>query len=119
MTREERSKFIHGYSKLLTGAWADEKAMAQLTSNPGAALQTAGLDVPSGVVVNVKTEMGTSGNLSDQVRLWESGLKSGSIGLYVPAAPQLSDSDLSDEQLESVAGGGDCCCCCCPCCSCT
>ena len=118
MTREERSKFIGGYSKVLTNAWADEKFMAQLKADPAGVLSQAGVSIPSGVRVNLKTNKEGDGGLDDQIRLYEEGLKSGSVDIYVPAEPQMGDGELSDSQLESIAGGGDCCCCCTPCCSC-
>jgi hypothetical protein len=119
MTREERSKFINGYSKVLTSAWADEKFMARLQADPGSVMKEAGVPIPAGVKVNLKTNMGGDGGLDDQIKLYEDGLKSGAVDIYVPAQPQMADGELSDTQLESIAGGSDCCCCCTPCCTCT
>ena len=119
MTREERSKFINGYSKVLTGAWADDKFMSRLKADPASVLNEAGVKVPAGVKINLKTQIAGEGGLDDQIKLWEEGLKKGAVDLYVPAQPQLGDGELSDQQLESIAGGGDCCCCCTPCCCCT
>ena len=119
MNRESRSKFIKAYSAVLTNAWADPKYLANLQANPASVLSTAGLAVPAGVKINIKTEKAGEGSLEDQMRLWESGLKSGSIDLFVPTTPQISEGELSSEQLEAVAGGSDCCCCCTPSCTCT
>jgi hypothetical protein len=118
MTREERSKFISGYSKALTTAWADDKYMSRLKSDPTGVLKEAGVPLPAGVKVNLKTNL-SDGGLDDQIKLFEDGLKKGSVDIYVPAQPQMGDGELSDQQLESIAGGGDCCCCCTPSCSCT
>ena len=118
MTREERSKFIDSYSKVLTQAWADPGYLKGLQANPVPTLNSAGVKVPAGVTVNIITKTAGEGTLEDQIRIWEEGLKKGSADLYVPAEPQLGDGELSDTQLEAIAGGADCCCTCTPCCSC-
>ena len=118
MTREERSKFIDAYSKVLTQAWADAEYLKTLQANPNRTLKAAGINVPDNVKVNIITKVAGQGTLEDQIRLFEDGLKKGSIDLYVPAEPQLGDGELSDTQLEAIAGGGDCCCTCTPCCCC-
>lgn len=118
MNREERSQFISAYSKVLTQAWADDKYMQKVKTDGAAALREAGLKLPGNVKVNVKGQ-GGSGTLEDQLKLYEQGVKSGSFDLYVPAQPAMKDGELSDTQLESIAGGADCCCSCTPCCTCT
>ena len=119
MNREQRSKFIAAYSKVLTTAWADDKYMAKLKADPAATLSAAGLAVPAGVKINLKTSGGGDGTLEDQLKLWEEGVAKKSVDLYVPAQPAMADGELSDTQLESIAGGSDCCCSCTPCCTCT
>jgi hypothetical protein len=119
MNRESRSKFLKGYTIVLTKAWADQKYLQDLKVNPNHALAEAGLPVPPGVSVKVHTEKQGEGTLEDQIRLWEAGLKSGSIDLFVPQEPQMKEGELSSGQLEAIAGGADCCCCCTPSCTCT
>jgi hypothetical protein len=116
MTREERSKFVEGYSKVLTQAWADDAFRSRLQANPRDVLQQEGISVPSNVKVNLIEQVQQEGSLEDQIRIWAEGLEKGEVDLYVPATPQLADGELSETQLEAVAGGGDCCCCCTPCC---
>jgi hypothetical protein len=118
MNREDRSQFISAYSKVLTQAWADDKYMQKVRTDAAGALRDAGLKLPANVKVNVKTQGGT-GTLEDQVKLFEDGSKKGSFDLYIPAQPSMKDGELSDQQLESIAGGSDCCCCCTPSCTCT
>jgi hypothetical protein len=118
MKREERSQFISAYSKVLTQAWADDQYMARVRTDAGAALREAGLTLPAGVKVNVKGS-GGSGTLEDQLKMYEQGVGKGGFDLYIPAQPSMKDGELSDQQLESIAGGADCCCCCTPCCTCT
>ena len=88
-------------------------------SEPEAVCKEAGLDAGS-AKVNVITDTKDEGTLDDQIELWEKGKEMGSIDLYVPLQKpeDLSDMDLSDEDLEAVAGGGDCCCTCTPSCCC-
>lgn len=119
MNREERSKFVAGYSKVLTQSWSDEGFRKKLVSDPAGTLKGAGVSVPGNVSVTVITDVKGDGTLEDQIKMWEAGMKSGKVNLYVPTTPQMADGELSDSQLEAVAGGGDCCCCCTPCCTCT
>jgi len=119
MDATERSQFVGGYTKLLTNAWSDEAFKKRLESDPVRALEEVGLTVPAGTTVDIEDSKG-EGNLDDQVKLWEQGISSGKVTLYVPDAPQIDTSELSESELEGVAGGADTyCCCCSPCCTCT
>jgi hypothetical protein len=118
MDAAERSQFVGGYTKLLTNAWSDEEFKKRLQSDPVRVLEEVGLTVPSGTSVHIEDSKG-EGNLDDQVKLWEEGLQSKNITLYVPNAPQIDTSELSEAELEGVAGGTSYCCCCSPCCTCT
>jgi hypothetical protein len=116
----EKEVFMKAYSSVLRKVWSgDEDYKKKLLSNPSAVLKDAGLD-PGTAKVNIITKITREGTLDDQLRLWEEGLKSGAIDLYVPLEqPEaVEDVDLTDAELESVAGGGDCCCTCTPCCCC-
>ncbi len=119
MNRQERSQFVAGYSKALTKAWSDASYKAKLSSDPIGALKEAGLNIPAGVKVNVIHKVAGQGTLEDQIKLWEQGVAKGSVDLYMPDQPQMGAGELSDQQLEAVAGGADCCCTCTPCCTCT
>jgi hypothetical protein len=119
MNREERSSFVEGYSKMLTQSWADEAYRKSVIGDAAGKLREAGVAVVAGTKVNVITEITSEGTLEDQIKLYEQGSLTGSFDLYLPTTPQMADGELSDTQLEAVAGGGDCCCCCTPCCSCT
>ena len=114
----DRSTFVRGYTKILTNAWSDESFMERLKSNPKEVVGEYGLETNGGNV-EIVTQTSGEGNLDDQVRLWEEGATSGTYTLYVPEVPQIETQELSESELEGVAGGDDYCCCCSPCCTCT
>ena len=93
--------------------------MSKVKANPAQALEEAGLTIPAGATVTISDSKG-EGSLDDQVKLWEEGATSGNITLYVPDVPQIETTELSESELEGVAGGDTSyCCCCSPCCTCT
>jgi len=118
MDAAERSKFVGAYTKLLTQAWSDEAFMKRVRSDPRPALEELGLTVPAGTKISIEDTKG-EGNLDTQVSLWEEGIASGEVTLYVPEVPQIDTAELSESELANVAGGTTYCCCCSPCCTCT
>jgi hypothetical protein len=115
----DRQEFVKSYTKILTSAWSDEAFAAKLHEDPAAVLNENGLEVPAGASVEIVSQTQGEGDLDDQVKIWEDGLESGKLTLYVPAMPQVEPGELSESELEGVAGGTDYCCCCSPCCTCT
>ena len=116
----EKESFMKKYGAVLRQVWAEDgdAYLAKLKQSPEETLKAEGLD-PGTAKVTIINES-KDGTLDDQVKLWNDGLASGSIDLYIPEAKPdaADDSDLSDADLAEIAGGGDCCCSCTPCCSC-
>ncbi len=119
MNQQDRAEFVSAFTRLLTRAWSDEAYAAKLESHPTEAAAESGLTVPAGSEVVVVRDF--EGEYSDdktekidaQVALWQSGASTGRYELHVPRTPQIDTAELSEDELESVAGGY---CCCCPCC---
>lgn len=75
----------HAYNELIAKTWADEDFKARLLADPADTLRAEGWTIPDGTVVEV-VEADTSPDR---------------LTLVLPAKP----NELSDEQLDSVAGG--------------
>ncbi|MHB8340205.1 MAG: hypothetical protein ACYDB7_03405 [Mycobacteriales bacterium] len=122
MDAAERTSFISNYSKLLVGAWSDTGVADRLVADPKAVLSEFGLTVSKDARVTVVRQIPASHGAPDvdvQVRLWEEGQRTGSFEMHVPETPQIDMSELSESELEGVAGGWSISCCsCCPCCCC-
>ena len=74
-------------ARLIAKAWSDPAFKARLVADPGAVLRAEGFHIPDGQEIRV---LENSENLHHFV---------------LPAAPD----ELTDEQLERVAGGGEQC----------
>ena len=78
-----------GLQTVVNKAWNDAQFKSELLANPKSTIQSAtGLNVPEGIkiVVNDQTDAGT-------------------FYLNIPPKPNFDDIELTDEQLEKVAGG--------------
>ena len=89
MSQEEQGKKM---GQLIAKCWADEGFKQKLLTDPAATLKAEGVALPAGLTVKVVEN-------TDKV-----------FHLVIPAKP----TDLSDDDLDKVAGGGTClftCCC--------
>lgn len=96
MTKKTNWKAID--AKLITRAWEDEAFKATLYKNPQRALEQAGLSVPEGIEIKVVEER-PGLQMQDTPAIHY---------LIIPAKPGLDAGDefeLSNEELEAVAGG--------------
>jgi hypothetical protein len=83
MTSEDASK---AFAKLVARTWADEDFKAKLIADPAAVLAAEGIELPTGMKVNVIENSDSE------------------FTMVLPPKP----SDLEDVDLENVAGGGSC-----------
>ena len=81
MTREEHDKVK---AKILAKVWTDETYKARLFANPRAAMREVGFEVPEGIEVQV---------VEETEKKWV---------VFLPPRPE---GELSEEQLQAVAGG--------------
>ena len=83
--QEQLTAYAKQYGQVVAKAWADEDFKQRLLANPAATLQAEGIAVPQGVELRAVEN-------TDKV-------------LYFMLPPKPS-AELSDEQLDQVAGGG-------------
>jgi hypothetical protein len=119
MDPRSKATFISAYTRVLTQAWSSDEFAHRLVRDPRAVLHENGLVTPVGAQVEIVRSRDADPDLEAQITLWDNGAASGRYVLYVPDMPQIETRELSEEDLDAVAGGGDTCCCCCPCCSCS
>ncbi len=81
----EREEFQKAYGKIVAKAWSDEAFKAKLLADPAAALKESGIDVPKGVEVRVVENTASV------------------FHFILPPSPA---EELTDEDLDKVAGGG-------------
>lgn len=72
--------------QLIAKAWTDEAFKAKLLSDPKAAMAEVGMDAPEGVEIEV--------------------VESTQEKAYLVIPPKPGPGELSDEDLDKVAGGG-------------
>lgn len=121
-----QSEFIQNYSKIVARSWVDEAFFDELVSKPKATLDANGLATPDDAdvrIITVEHSNTGEGSIEGQHARWQKGEETGTYELYISLKPDDFDPEnvnLSESQLDAVAGGLlDNCCCCTPCCTCT
>jgi hypothetical protein len=84
-------EYARKYSQIVAKAWDDEAFKQRLLTSPADVLTEHGIEVPAGASVRVAEEVGSP------------DFRDGVISLPLP--PKPTSAELSDEQLEGVAGG--------------
>jgi len=119
MTEERRRQ---EWAKITAQAWEDPAFKTQLLTRPNDVFKSHGMGFPDDYSVKI-VEAGSS----EASGIGQYTLSQGDDGHYnvvmrLPQKPaEVAQGELSDAELEAVAGGTSycCCCSCCPCCSCT
>ncbi|AUC16924.1 TOMM propeptide domain-containing protein [Tenacibaculum sp. SZ-18] len=81
------------FNQLVEKAWGDENFKNELIANPVDAIEKLTgkkLDLPEGKKIVVRDQTNES-----------------SVYINIPAKPNIEDLQLTEEQLEAVAGGAD------------
>jgi hypothetical protein len=115
-------KFLHAYGSLLVMSWGNPSLKSRLKADPAKVVKEFGLD-PEGarIVLEPPGPPGPQATPESAVKLWNDGKKAGTIRFIYPEEPpqELKTADLSDADLEAIAGGWSVCCCSStPCCCC-
>lgn len=76
------------FTNVLQKAWSDDAYKTSLVNNPHNAMKEIGIDAPEDIKLAVYDQTDSS-----------------KVYLNIPSKPDFSDMELSDEQLEDVAGG--------------
>lgn len=122
MTQLTQDRRREEWAKITARAWEDPAYKARLMSNPNPILKEHGLGLPDDYEVTVVEEGTPQAEGVGQYTLTQKTDGSYSVIMRLPAKPaDVSSDELSDKELEAVAGGTSycCCCSCCPCCTCT
>lgn len=119
----ENANFLQAYSKLVARTWASDEYLDALKNHPHNVLSEIGLEIPADADVEVRVVAATGdGKIEDQIARWEKGQETGFYEIVIAERPEdfdIEDMELSDAQLDAVAGGDYYCCCCTPCCCCS
>lgn len=97
-------KFLDNYMQAMGSAWRVESEEAKLVADPTAYAAAKGLPVEPGSVVKLDRTQPDSLFTEEQlVRDWTA--TPGQHILHVPAEELITETDLTDAELETVAGG--------------
>jgi hypothetical protein len=93
------------WSKIIAKAWSDDSFKDQLLSDPKPVLDQYGIDELDAYHVKVVEDANAQpGDWHVQGR--------GTNATYIVSIPPKPNGELSDSELEGVAGAGCSCCCC-------
>ena len=88
MAREQETEQARAYARIVARAWSDEAFKQRLLADPATVLKEYGIPVSDGVQVHVHEASATQ------------------LHLVLPPRPAGVTHQLSEEQLEALAGGG-------------
>jgi hypothetical protein len=99
-------EFLDSYLQLMGAAWRSADEEAKLVANPTAYATAKGLPVEQGSVVTLdRTQPATLFTTDELIRDWTA--TPGQHVLHVPAEELISEAELTEDDLEMVAGGAN------------
>ena len=116
--------FLEAYGRFLVQTWGSPALKQAFKEDPGKVLKSFGMDPEGAEVIIEAPDPGLSEDVAtpeSQVKAWNEGKQSGTIRFWYPEEPptDLTSLELSDDDLEAIAGGWSISCCSCtPCCCC-
>lgn len=97
-------QFLDNYLQAMGSAWHTEGEEAKLLADPTAYAIEKGLPVEPGAVVKLdRTQPDSLFSIEQIVADWTAA--PGEHILHVPAEELIDEADLTDEDLETIAGG--------------
>lgn len=97
-------QFLDNYLQAMGGAWRSEADEAAMIADPTAYATAKGLPVAEGAVVTLdRTQPDGLFTVDQLVRDWLA--TPGHPILHVPGEELIAEADLTDAELETVAGG--------------
>jgi hypothetical protein len=102
--QEYGALFVAKYSELVTAVWRSDTELQALLADPTAYARAAGLPVADGATVEVDRAQPETLFAKDEIVADWAGTPGRHI-LHVPEVPLVDLSELTDAELESVAGG--------------
>lgn len=97
-------EFLDKYLQAMGSAWRSADEEAKLVADPTAYAVGKGLPVGPGAVVKLdRTQPESLFSVDQLVRDWTA--KPGEHILHIPTEELISESDLTDAELETIAGG--------------
>ncbi|MEU1884783.1 hypothetical protein AB0M91_17250 [Micromonospora rifamycinica] len=107
MSNEEQefgARFVTKYSELVTAVWRSDEELQRLLADPTGYATAAGLPVSPGATVEVDRAQPTTLYTKDEIVADWSGTPGRHV-LHVPEVPLVDLNELTEAELETVAGG--------------
>ncbi|WCN79483.1 hypothetical protein [Micromonospora sp. LH3U1] len=102
--QEYGARFVTKYSELVTAVWRSDEELQRLLADPTAYATAAGLPVAAGATVEVDRAQPATLYTKDQIVADWAGTP-GLHVLHVPEVPLVDLNELTEAELETVAGG--------------